>query len=144
MNDRNRTVLAIFLMALGTLLFLIYLLTPEPGEQDTFDILMIMLGIVLAFIGWWILVCKALGGIFTGIDQGLIRPRRNYLSQWQHLRIGMTESEVRQLIGSPRQIEALVAMTGEMASRWHYGTLLTKGTITFHGDRIISFSAPRM
>jgi len=143
MSNRKKAALAIFLIA-GMCISFIAVLIAAPGREETFDPLIIIMGFMLAST----LICVGayitLYSILAVIEQGLISPRRNYLSQWQHLRIGMTESEVRQLTGSPRQIEALVAMTGEMASRWHYGSLLTKGTITFHGGRVISFSAPRM
>ena len=143
MSNRKKAALAIFLIA-GMCISFIAVLIAAPGREETIDPLIIIMGFMLAST----LICVGayitLYSILAVIEQGLISPRRNYLSQWQHLRIGMTESEVRQLTGSPRQIEALVAMTGEMASRWHYGSLLTKGTITFHGGRVISFSAPRM
>jgi hypothetical protein len=104
-------------------------------------------GVVWAVFVWFLGLVLTCIGVLQAWDEASKKSeqqRQLWLSGWQALRTGMTESQVRELIGAPREVEALVAMTGDMASRWHYGSFLTKGTVTFHGGRVISYCVPRM
>jgi hypothetical protein len=104
-----------------------------------------------AFAGGLLIIgvgaCLLFGGVIEQIgkvaDKSL-EGRNRWLAQWRLLRAGMTESDVRSLIGSPDEVEALVAMTGDMACRWRYGSFFSKGTIVFHQGKIVSFTVPSM
>lgn len=130
-------VLGIALMAIG----LIVMIGTHSGSEPSYEglwvgALIFLLGGALGFGG-------ALNHIGNVADEGLEK-RNRWLAQWRLLRAGMTESDVRSLIGSPVEVEALVAMTGDMACKWRYGSWFGKGTIVFHQGKVVSFRIPSM
>jgi hypothetical protein len=71
------------------------------------------------------------------------KQRDTWLGQWDRLLEGMTESEVRSTIGAPTKIEPLIAMTGETAVQWTYGSWPSKGIVRFVKGRLVGLQRPR-
>jgi hypothetical protein len=126
-------VLGIALMAIG-LIVMFGSIATHSESGPIWGVLVGILGVALGFGGW-------LNQIGKVADKSL-EERNRWLAQWRLLRAGMTESDVHSLIGSPDEVEALVAMTGDMACRRRYGSFFSKGTIVFHQGKVVSFTVP--
>jgi len=71
------------------------------------------------------------------------KKRDEWLGRWDRLLEGMTESEVRIIIGAPTKIDPLIAMTGEPAAQWTYGNWPFTGIVRFHRGRLVGLQKPR-
>jgi len=71
------------------------------------------------------------------------KKRDVWLGQWDRLLEGMTESEVRSTLGAPTKVEPLIAMTGETAVQWTYGSWPFKGIVRFMRGRLVGLQKPR-
>jgi cytoskeletal protein RodZ len=56
------------------------------------------------------------------------------LSSWRQLKKGMTEAQVRELLGEPAKID------GGALANWHYKN---SGLVTFYNDAVYSWAEPR-
>jgi outer membrane protein assembly factor BamE (lipoprotein component of BamABCDE complex) len=56
------------------------------------------------------------------------------ISSWRQLKKGMSEEQVRVLLGEPSKID------GGTVSQWHYKS---NGSVTFLDDKLFSWSEPR-
>ena len=65
--------------------------------------------------------------------------RLRFQNTWGILQTGLTEQDVRLLLGQPRAIK----LAGGN-SEWHYGLPLVGGVVTFSKGKIVGFSLPKL
>jgi len=107
----------------------------EPNYGVAWGLGVWLLGVIVAVAAYF--------AIWQKKSEQASKKRDEWLGQWDRLLEGMTESEVRSTIGAPTKVEPLIAMTGEAAAQWTYGTWPFKGIVRFIMGRLVGLQKPR-
>lgn len=134
---------ALLLQIVGAAIFIYTLANPgDPGAAISVRVVLgIISGALLFALGSLLFLLAAIGDVGDSVIAHR-KSRKNQLAPWAQVRVGMTESELRGLLGPPNEVQAGITWNGELAHRWRYGRFIRKGTITCCGGRVVGFRVP--